>query len=146
MADSVFNKIKAVLITDKGKPSQPIFAQAINISIKHMLDADVKKTLAGTFVANNFGYMPVVMQLTCVSALTDSSDSSCAEKAPIYKIQNLREKVYTDYFKQNQLKLYTITIGKTVYNGYILNVTQTNDAKFPGISLITLYIVGQKAP
>lgn len=146
MSKSVFSKVKAVLIAEKGKPSQPIFAQAINITIKHMLDADVKKTLAGTFVANNFGYMPVVIQLTCVSVLAASSDSTCTEKAPIYKIQNLRQKVYQDYFKQDQLKLYTITIGKTVYSGYILNVTQTNDAKFPGISLITLYIVGQKAP
>lgn len=145
MSKSVFSKVKAVLISEKGKPSQPIFAQAINITTKHMLDADVKKTLAGTFVANNFGYMPVVIQLTCVSLLTDASDGSCSEKNPIFAIQNLRQKVYDEYFKQNQLKLYTITIGKTVYNGYILNVTQTSEAKYPGISLITLYIVGQKA-
>ena len=31
--------------------------KAININIKQNTDVDIKKTLAGTFVLNNFGYL-----------------------------------------------------------------------------------------
>ena len=140
-ATAVFKQSIPVLITSNKDPKQdPIFTQAITINIKQNTDVDIKKTLAGTFVLNNFGYLPVTIQLTCVSTLGKSKVCNDAN-----------QKVLSDYLKIDTnkstqiLQPYSFTLGSTTYRGYILGMSQQNSQRYPGVSLVNLYIVGQRA-
>ncbi len=149
-AADVFTQSIPLLITNnKDSKQDPIFTQAITVNIKQNTDVDIKKTLAGTFVLNNFGYLPVTIQLTCVSTLGKSK--VCNAEADKVHIQNVSQKVLSDYLKIDTnkstqiLQPYSFTLGSTTYKGYILGLSQQNSQRYPGVSLVNLYIVGQRA-
>lgn len=148
-AADVFTQSIPLLITNNKDPKQdPIFTQAITINIKQNTDVDIKKTLAGTFVLNNFGYLPVTIQLTCVSTLGKSKVCNANDNQA--HIQNVSQKVLSDYLKIDTnkstqiLQPYSFTLGSTTYRGYILGMSQQNSERYPGVSLVNLYIVGQR--
>ena len=149
-ATAVFKQSIPVLITSNKDPKQdPIFTQAITINIKQNTDVDIKKTLAGTFVLNNFGYLPVTIQLACVSTLGKSKVCNDTNQNQAH-IQNVSQKVLSDYLKIDTnkstqiLQPYSFTLGSTTYRGYILGMSQQNSQRYPGVSLVNLYIVGQR--
>lgn len=157
MTTQIFQRPKAVLILKAATSSSnqtkatnqqnndPIYTQAISMAIKRTADIDIKKTLSGKFVSTNFGVLPAIIQLTCISTLDKNANCNKNEEH-IKDIKNLASHIHNTYINTSVLGIttpYIITVGDKTYTGFIISSTEETIQQFPGMTLIKLSIIGE---